>query len=419
MRSPDVDNDAFPRILLLTGTMPGCGSVGEIYLRDLCRAYLPGQVAAFVLRVPGSGTADHALADMPMELHDWSPQSSFEPRGRLAGLGVAGAYAYRSAIDLPKLVSRAQGFGRRQRSQLVWAVLDRPVLFALAHRVADALGLPMVTTVWDPPEQLVANVGLDRFSRGHALDQFGLSLTKSLTCSVMTSYMGRLYRERFGVECFVLRHGTDPTDWHEPATALGNETELHLGFAGTLYARDEWTALMEALESVEWRVAGRNVRVSVLGSTEALIGPGDNRVRWLGFRQHTEAIQTLASADVSYLPYWFDSAHSLSVRACFPTKLSSYLASGRPIFYHGPHDSSPTEFLASHRAGLCCHSLEPGAIIRTLARFVEDPGLYRSMTLAGREALESELNRKVFVRQFDSLIRRAISSTQHLAEVSA
>ena len=42
------------RVLLLTGTLPGAGGVGEIILRDLCRSLPPGQIQAYALVPQGA-----------------------------------------------------------------------------------------------------------------------------------------------------------------------------------------------------------------------------------------------------------------------------------------------------------------------------------------------------------------------------
>jgi len=56
--------DGIPRVLLLTGTPPGVGSVGELFLRDLCVSYPPGFICCYAL-IPGN----HPVSPAP-ELHD-------------------------------------------------------------------------------------------------------------------------------------------------------------------------------------------------------------------------------------------------------------------------------------------------------------------------------------------------------------
>ena len=53
-RTNDRGSSGRPRLLLLSGTVPGAAGVGEIILRDECNALSPGQVKciAFVPRNP-------------------------------------------------------------------------------------------------------------------------------------------------------------------------------------------------------------------------------------------------------------------------------------------------------------------------------------------------------------------------------
>src|SRR4051812_26512441 len=83
---------ALPRVLLLSGTMPGMGSVGEIFLGDLCRAYRQEFICSFTVRKPGFGVSDPALGAMAQKVVDWSPQSEYCPRSRLGGLSVCGSF---------------------------------------------------------------------------------------------------------------------------------------------------------------------------------------------------------------------------------------------------------------------------------------------------------------------------------------
>jgi hypothetical protein len=88
---------------------------------------------------------------------------------------------------------------------------------------------------------------------------------------------------------------------------------------------------------------------------------------------------------------------------CFPTKLSTYLASGRPVLFHGPADSSPSHFLRRFPAGLCCDSLETSKIIDCLHKLASDVNFYNTATKAGQIALDEELDIRVFLRRFAML----------------
>jgi hypothetical protein len=127
-------------------------------------------------------------------------------------------------------------------------------------------------------------------------------------------------------------------------------------------------------------------------------------IEYLGWQSPEKTIELMSQVDVTYLPYWFDRSHSLSVRLCFPSKLTTYLAAGRPVLFHGPKDSSPAHFFSRFPVGLCCHSLEEPEIIESLRRFIIDRKFYALATQAGQAALDQELDLRVFRRRFATLI---------------
>jgi len=312
-------------------------------------------------------------------------------------------WQYQKRIYVPDLVRSVVQFGRRQGVEVVLAVLNSPTQIAIAARVASKLGARLVTMVWDPPEFLSWAMGLDRFSHRNLLREFEKVLHTTVRCGVASEWMAAEYRKRYGVEPVVLIHGVHPNLMKPPARELISDKQFTIGFQGTLYAFDAWRALLSALSEVDWQIEGRNVIVRVLSTNITLSGRAMH-IEYLGWRSLEETVDLMSQVDVAYLPYWFENDFSLSVRLCFPNKLATYLAAGRPVLFHGPEDSSPARFLRRFPAGLCCHSLEGTEIIESLRRFIIDRDFYASATQAGQVARDQELNLMVFRRNFAALM---------------
>ena len=128
------------------------------------------------------------------------------------------------------------------------------------------------------------------------------------------------------------------------------------------------------------------------------------QIEYLGWRPVRETIKVMAQTDVTYLPYWFDKSRQFFVHLCFPNKLSTYLAAGRPVIYHGPEESSVAKFFQRFPVGPCCYSLEPDAIVDSLNRLISDPRFYAYSVRAGQDALNKELSLEVLRRRFASLM---------------
>lgn len=399
---------SIPKILLLTSTVPGseagAAAVGGIFLRDLCQAYPHDRLCcvAFTGSFQAPPPTDLSwLPVMTVPLPKAHPIIQRLSRGPLRWFASSLIFQYTRLMQEKKLLDQAVQFAQRHKVELVWGVLGAPLLFHLAGSLAERLSVPLVVTVWDPPE---TRDQLDWFSRRMALQSFDWSVRRSLRCGVASETMGEEYKARYGIPTTVMIHGIARSQRCPPASHLTSEDRLVIGFAGSFYTDNEWQAFLHALSSINWQIKGRDVVLRILSKNLRVATEGRARIEYLGWRPLQEVIRVLSASDVNYLPYWFDPTHSISVRLCFPNKLTAYLASGRPVFYHGPLDSSPTKFLYKYPAGLCCHSLDKNAIVEALERFVTEEGLYARMTRAGQDALDQELDQQVFLRRFATLV---------------
>ena len=394
-----------PRVLLLTGTAPGYPGIGGIFLRDLCLSYPKESICCFALP---RQTYDALLKDwigFPIAYVRHPREHGFQRLGRrFAWLTTFPLHWYIKNARVPALTAQAVQFARQQRVELVWAVLNSPTLIYLARRVAAALRVPLAVTVWDPPERFVVDQRLDPLTLRILSGDFASTLRTAVRCGVASEGMQSEYKNRYGIESVVLIRGVHPKLRRPAAKEPTGKGQFIIGVAGSLYAAREWQALLSALSSVNWCLDGRDVTVRVLGSGVRLHAQGKMRVEYLGWRSLEETIDLMSQVDVAYLPYWFDESYSLAVRLCFPNKLTTYLAAGRPVFFHGPEDSSPARFFRRFPVGLCCHSLEAVDIIESLRRFVTDREFYASATQAGQAALDQELDLRVFRRRFAALI---------------
>jgi glycosyltransferase involved in cell wall biosynthesis len=177
-----------------------------------------------------------------------------------------------------------------------------------------------------------------------------------------------------------------------PGQAPQSGDKLVIGVAGQLYASAEWTALMGALDSTKWRIADRDVRIVLLGRYFSSETSKRAHIEYLGWRPQQETIAILSHTDLLYCPYWFDPVFETEARLCFPSKLTTYLAAGRPVLFHGPDYASPARFLKENKAGVCCNSLEPSALLGHLHQLVSDRELYEQSARNGRRALELHLS---------------------------
>jgi len=397
-----------PRILLLSGTAPGGANSGGLFLRELCALVPPEQVAWCALGRPS------APPPVPPELQGVRTRMT-----RPAFVPPAGSYSRWRQLRMcaafhgarwrctGMLRDTAVALGREMGAELVWATLDHPSVYRWSVAVADQLGLPLVTTVWDPPETHLLHFGLDGLSTRTATRDFGLALRRSRQIGVMCETMRDEYETRFERPCVVMRHGLRRDQCLPPRERLRDEHTLTIGFAGALYMLHEWRAFIAALDGAGWRVAGREVRMRLLTDAVTLSAAGAVHYEYLGYRSAPETVRLLAETDIAYLPYWFSRRYRVGARLCFPGKLTGYAAAGIPVFYHGPHDSSPRHFFDREPMAFCCHASEPKAILDELARVAGEPAAYAAAARASGAAARGELSLATFRARFAEFVGAA------------
>ncbi|HUQ80033.1 MAG TPA: glycosyltransferase [Gemmatimonadaceae bacterium] len=389
------------RLLLVSDMVPGAPGVGGLYLNDLCALYPSERLACAAIgpwdQTPWPATLENAARTVIPR----PPEHGFFRLGRhLHGVTRAPYENYIHSRTRRDVLPRIVEFAHQERVDAIWVPLASPTSIRIAAAAAEALDVPLRALVWDPPRFYLSEYWK---LRGRALDAlvdaFGTAVSRSATCGVMSDEMRTAYEAAYGARCVVMQHGIARRWWQSPATAPDHD-RLTIAYAGSLYARAEWEALLRALSSVGWRVAGRDVVLRYLGPRLDVEVSSAARIEFFGWRDRAETLALLAEADVCYLPYMMAPQYAEAVRQAFPTKLTSYLAAGRPVFLHAPRLSSPASFLERYPAGVLCDTLDAAGIVNTLTKLVSDPDVYARATRAGRAALEERFDLEIFRRRF-------------------
>jgi glycosyltransferase involved in cell wall biosynthesis len=390
---------------LISDVVPGMAGVGGVYLNDLCALYPADRLACCVIGAsdedPWPGTlarAVHTAVPRP-------PEHGFLRLGRHVHRRTRAPFErYVAARTRRDLVPRIVRFGREARIDAICVPLASPTSIRVARATADALGVPLQTLVWDPPRYYLGEYWK---LRGAALDDlvraFGAAVRRATRCGVMSDAMGDAYRRAYGTSCVIMQHGLARRWWRSPATEPARD-RLTIAYAGSLYARDEWNTLLEALRRRNWRLGGRDVTIRFLGSRLEVDVAAPARIEFLGWRNRADTLALLSEADVCYLPYWFAAEYAEVVRQAFPTKLPTYLAAGRPVLFHAPPGSSPARFFDRYPAGALCASRDPDRVADVLESLVADPAAYRQAGVAGHAALEECFDLEIFRRRFAELL---------------
>lgn len=302
-------------------------------------------------------------------------------------------------VELENLKQKIVAYAKSNDCTAMLVVLASPSLILIAEDIARTLKVDLTCLVWDPPESTMNYLHFEKPLRNLVLKRFEHLLKFAKKVSVASEGMRVEYKMRYGIDGIPLIRPVrdDRIQNSFQLTRNSSETEITIGFSGSLYAMDEFLSLLEALSTVDFVITGKAVTVKVYGNYlffNKNFLQKNVSLQLYGYRDQIQTVEELSKCDLVYLPYWFDKKYSLSVRTCFPDKMSTYLSSGAPIFYHGPEDSTPAEFIRSYPVGKSCHTTSAEDIIEkitTLAtnmEFRENASKARSLALAQEYSLD-------------------------------
>jgi hypothetical protein len=389
-------NVTVPKVLLLVYGDPRSLGIGNIFLRETVQHYPRERLFRYSL-VPHNAYQGEV---------DWHGVPTITRRARTSIIPIVSSlldWRFR-LLSARRMAEEIEQFVAANKIDLIWSVLNSSCTIALTQRLMTSVGIPFVSTVWDAPEYFAMNHHMDPVTARIMLRNYSQVLRKSRRVSVVSESTRDVYSRRYGVNGLILRHGIHPDLWHGRPDERRPSSYFTIGFAGSLYAKREWNALLDTIRCVNGSLEGRTVIVRFIGRFPKTFARAAPFVEMAGRRLRSETLEMLSEVDVAYLPYWFDRKHSYVVKTSFPSKLSTYLAAGIPVFYHGPADSSPARFFKDYPVGLCCHSLKTLDILATLKRLATDTELQKTVALARQVALSNALGLEVMLGQFAALL---------------
>ena len=377
------------KTLLLTDIPPCSNLTAGIVTAQMARCVPKGELAIFCVQNPHLAPEPYAdLAHVPMKVVT-KPNEHARRVVKGVSLGTAGAMVVETLkrqLLAPRLVSQAVAYGREQDVTSVWAILQGQTIVRMAAAVAQGLRVPLRTQVWDPLRWWLEAHKVDPLNASRDMALFDATLKASSVCATASWAMAQHYEERYGIPAMAIIASLDAKLAFQPAPTLRSNTELAIGMAGQIYAMEEWLDLVKALESGGWQVGGRRVVLRVLGHIKPPGVPEAN-LDFLGWQSQEETVRLLSeTCDVLYCPYPFAPEMEEVARLSFPSKIPTYLAAGRPVFFHGPEYASPAKFLGERRAGLLCTQRSSTAVRDGLDQLVSDVALYEELAMGAREA---------------------------------
>ncbi|WP_347938658.1 glycosyltransferase [Rickettsia oklahomensis] len=282
---------------------------------------------------------------------------------------------------LPKIIE----FAKEQQVDAIWAVLQGQTIIRLTRLLAKKLTVSLFTQIWDPFEWWLRANKIDLFTQRRLLKEFDEVIKHSTCCATASWAMSESYKTKYNISTIPVIAGLPKEFARLLSVSYRDEDEFIISMVGQFYAQDEWLSLINALNQANWIIAGKKIKVRVMGRCFQAFTQSPANFEYLGWRSQEETIRLLTESDLLYMPYWFSKEFYKESSTSFPSKLVTYFASGRPVFCHAPDYSSPSKYIAENNAGYLCNSLDADKIIYELEKVITDEDSYKKFAKNGSE----------------------------------
>ncbi|TWU05963.1 glycosyltransferase [Stieleria varia] len=281
------------------------------------------------------------------------------------------------------------------RSEQLWCILNSTAAIDVAWHLSAQIQIPLLIQVWDDPMYLLMQRSLDRLTRDRTMRRFHQLLGRADRVAVIGESMLEAYRPYTQGEPIIVRHGL--ADQCHPRSDVPEPTEFRIGFCGGMYSHSAWRAFLAALDHVDWRLADRDVVLVIAGGEISLRASKPAKAIFYGWRSLTEVHSLMSECDLLYMPQAFEGVMRPMTTLSFPTKFSTYVATGRPVFVHTPTYGSLTTFYSEHELGRVANTLEPTKLSEVLLEMTTNPGELKRMAESSAHVSQNVLTRSRFV----------------------
>lgn len=262
-------------------------------------------------------------------------------------------------------------FAKENKCELIFVSIQGQTITRLIRRVARKTGLKYVAQAWDPLEWWLRAHNFDYFSKKINLSEFNKLVKGSEKFAAMSWAMSVEFEKKYGITCVTnipgLKSGVTVKQKN-----LDSPDSFNIAFAGQLYAKKEFEVFVEALDKMGWKYGGKKISLNLYGMFLEEKYKKLKQVNFHGYVNQEQLIPLLVQADLLYCPYWFSKEFIKEATLSFPSKLTSYLKTGKPVFIHAPKYASPRKFLEHFKAAYICGSVDVNVVMNSIKDIIDD-----------------------------------------------
>ena len=272
---------------------------------------------------------------------------------------------------------------------------DLPVL-SLVGQISDEFGYPVALHIMDDwPSGQYRDGVLQGIVRSHVKRKLLSLVGRAVSLLAVSDAMAAEYEARYGRTFLPVHNPVDLQRWDALAAAYGDEPDrppddcLRVMYAGKVDS-DTSGSLLDVAAVIS-DMSSHGQRISLRVNTPDVRSPAVARmaacrgVLVTPTGEYCRVPSLMAAADVLLLPLDFDEQSVRFAHLSMPTKVSEYLASGRPVLTYAPRGSAVAEYARTRGWSLLVDERDPAAIRRALDLLIEDGELRREMGSRGRQ----------------------------------
>jgi len=218
------------------------------------------------------------------------------------------------------------------------------------------------------------------------------------------------YHQRYGATCAVVRNPCDKNELEKAVYPLwpAEKEIITIMYTGAIYHAnyDCFRNLIQAVNLID----SNRIEIHIFTAQES--GQLENqgiKGRKVFLHSHVPYDQILEKqhkADILFLPLAFDSPISEVIRTSAPGKMGEYLASGRPVLAHVPHDSFVAEYFKIHCCGVVADKNDPAALAVMIENLISNEDFRNQITQNARKQARLDLSPEHAQHQLNEFLDR-------------
>lgn len=338
-------------LIILSGY--STSGVGEQFLEAMLDGYDHSQIWRYSTVITETSEKN---------LYSYSTNTRVVPYNKYPGISMLSFRDY-DKHHLLSIITDIENIVSENKIDLIWVFMNSWYTIRIASELVKN-NIPVVTHIWDSPEYLAKKNYLTPSYRNKLMSAFDSALKGARKGITVSDSMSKIYKERYGLDSKPMVFCPPDSSWRFPKNKK-TKGNIKIVFAGSLYAFKQWNRFLDAVELSNKSGQSRKISVTCIGNVSRWARKR-KWVTYLPLKPIDEAADFVNEADIAYLPYWMDRSHEHFVKTAFPGKMSFYVASGTPVLFHGPLDSTPTYFLKDRKVGVACNSMEIDNILNSI-----------------------------------------------------